>query len=812
MEALIALLVLVLFLHLCTGNSVFYNVRNVMRKHDCPDSPLKGKTILFLGSSVTSGYGSHGVSFVDYLAAFHHFQAVNESVPGTTLADCAANSYVSRLNKILNTYQTEKKPKPDIFVCQLSTNDITKSCPMGALTESIDREDFDTKTTTGAIEYIIASVRETWHCPIVFYIPQQYNNRHYPELIRILYQIQGKWDIQIIDLWNNEKITKRFNRRPTFRQMDGLHPTKHGYLACYVPIFEKTLTELALEASRVKKHWWKEAVVYQIYPRSFLDTNGDGIGDLNGITEKIPYLKKLGIDVIWLSPVYQSPNADNGYDISDYQAIMKEFGTMEDFDRMLAAAHEHGIKLMMDLVVNHTSDEHHWFVESRKSKENSYRDYYIWRDGKEGQEPNKWRACFGGSAWKYDEKTDMYYLHLFAEKQPDLNWDNAKVRDEVFQMMNWWCEKGIDGFRMDVISMISKVPQLPEGQPIPGSSYTDGSAFYMNGPHVHDYIREMHEKVLAKYDLITVGEAAGVTIEEAKKYAGEDSGELNMVFQFEHVGDCDEIKSNFGKWDRDRMPLPVFKKIMSKWQTELDGTAWNSLYLSNHDQPRSVSRFGDDSPQYRVLSAKMLATCLHMMQGTPYIYQGEELGMTNAYFEDINDYRDIETLNAYQELYIQKRIPEEIVMRYLANMSRDNARTPMQWDDSIHGGFTWGIPWIKTNRNHREINARQQMNDPDSVFCYYQKLIKLRHELDVVVYGRYTLLAPDDKQLYLYTRSLGHEELLVACNFSAGEVKLPFQALDRIRPESRLLISNYKEHKKTLLQPYEAVVFLSGKH
>ena len=390
------------------------------------------------------------------------------------------------------------------------------------------------------------------------------------------------------------------------------------------------------------KKWWKEAVVYQIYPRSFMDSNGDGIGDLNGITSRLDYLKDLGVDVIWLSPVYQSPNDDNGYDISDYQAIMQEFGTMEDFDRMLSEMHKRGIRLVMDLVVNHTSDEHKWFVESRKSKDNPYRDYYIWRDAKEGKEPNNWGSCFSGSAWKYDPQTEMYYLHLFSTKQPDLNWENPAVRKEVFDMMNWWCEKGIDGFRMDVISMISKPEGLPDGKISEGGLYGDSGC--VNGPHVHEYLQEMNREVLSKYDLMTVGECAGVTIEEAEKYASADGKELSMVFQFELV----ELASGkYGKWTDKRVPLKDFKRVMTAWQTELEGKAWNSLFLGNHDQPRCLSRFGDDSPEYRVVSAKMLATCLHMMQGTPYVYEGEELGMTNADFTEISEYRDLEALDIY---------------------------------------------------------------------------------------------------------------------------------------------------------------------
>ena len=554
----------------------------------------------------------------------------------------------------------------------------------------------------------------------------------------------------------------------------------------------------------MNKAWWKEAVVYQIYPRSFMDSNGDGIGDLNGITEKLEYLKELGIDVIWLSPVYQSPNDDNGYDISDYQAIMEEFGTMEDYDRMLARAHELGIKIMMDLVVNHTSDEHAWFVESRKSVDNPYRDFYIWRKGKDGKEPNNWGSCFSGSAWKYDPQTDMYFLHLFSKKQPDLNWDNPKVRDRVFEMMNWWCEKGIDGFRMDVISLISKPEGLPDG--IPGETgYADSGC--ANGPHVHEYLKEMNKKVLSHYNLITVGEASGVTLEEAKKYASADGSELNMVFQFEHVGSGPEGNNRFGKWDSHKMSLPVWKKILSKWQTGLEGKAWNSLFLANHDQPRSVSWFGNDSAEYREISAKMLATCLHMMQGTPYVYQGEELGMCNAYFDKLEDYRDIESLNAYKELTETCGVSHEEMMGYLKRISRDNARTPMQWDDSANAGFTTGTPWIKVNSNYKTVNAKQQTTDPDSVFSYYKELIRLRHENDIIVYGEYELLEPQNEELFIYTRTWNNEQLMVLCNFTDKDVVIPAAVMAQISADAQILISNHVGNLEAVLRPYEARVY-----
>ena len=553
----------------------------------------------------------------------------------------------------------------------------------------------------------------------------------------------------------------------------------------------------------MEKRWWKESVVYQIYPRSFCDSNGDGIGDLNGITGKLDYLKELGIDVIWLSPVYKSPNDDNGYDISDYQAIMDEFGTMEDFDRMLATAHEKGIKIMMDLVVNHTSDEHKWFIESRKSTDNPYRDYYIWRPAKEdGSLPNNWGSCFSGPAWEYDKTTDMYFLHLFSKKQPDLNWDNPAVRQDVFDMMNWWLKKGVDGFRMDVISLISKEPGLPDKEPgINGYATFNVSA---NGPHVHEYLQEMRQKALNNANTITVGECSGVTLEEAKKYARSDEKELNMVFQFEHMDvDSDE---KAGKWTTRKMDLRNLKKILTRWQKGLQDIAWNSLYWENHDQPRSVSRFGNDSDEYREISAKMLATCIHMMQGTPYVYQGEELGMTNCPFNTLDNFRDLESINAFHELTEQGKMTEEDMMAAIGYKGRDNARTPMQWDDSAYAGFSTANPWIMVNPNYTKINARDQINREDSVFKYYQKLIKLRHESELIVYGTYDLILDDDKDIYAYIRTLGDEKLIVYCNFSENtrEVELPEEFTN-----GKVLISNYSDAKvnhKITLRPYEAIV------
>lgn len=553
----------------------------------------------------------------------------------------------------------------------------------------------------------------------------------------------------------------------------------------------------------MEKRWWKESVVYQIYPRSFCDSNGDGIGDLNGITGKLDYLKELGIDVIWLSPVYKSPNDDNGYDISDYQAIMDEFGTVEDFDRMLATAHEKGIKIMMDLVVNHTSDEHKWFIESRKSTDNPYRDYYIWRPAKEdGSLPNNWGSCFSGPAWEYDKTTDMYFLHLFSKKQPDLNWDNPAVRQDVFDMMNWWLKKGVDGFRMDVISLISKEPGLPDKETgINGYATFNVSA---NGPHVHEYLQEMRQKALNNADTITVGECSGVTLEEAKKYARSDEKELNMVFQFEHMDVDSDEKS--GKWTTRKMDLRDLKNILTRWQKGLQDIAWNSLYWENHDQPRSVSRFGNDSDEYREISAKMLATCIHMMQGTPYVYQGEELGMTNCPFNTLDNFRDLESINAFHELTEQGKMTEEDMMAAIGYKGRDNARTPMQWDDSAYAGFSTATPWIMVNPNYTKINARDQVNREDSVFKYYQKLIKLRHESELIVYGTYDLILDDDKDIYAYIRTLGDEKLIVYCNFSENtrKVEIPEEFVNK-----KVLISNYsdaKANQKITLRPYEAIV------
>ena len=553
-----------------------------------------------------------------------------------------------------------------------------------------------------------------------------------------------------------------------------------------------------------KRAWWKEAVIYQIYPRSFQDSNGDGIGDLNGITMHLDYLKKLGIDVIWLSPVYKSPNDDNGYDISDYRDIMTEFGTMEDFDRMLAAAHERGIKIVMDLVVNHTSDEHKWFIESRKSKDNPYRDYYIWKDPRDGHEPTNWGSNFSGSAWKFDETTGQYYLHLFSEKQPDLNWENPKVRDAVYDMMTWWCDKGIDGFRMDVISMISKVQSYPDGELFDGV-YGNANPYVCNGPRVHEFLQEMNRRVLSRYDIMTVGEAAGVTVEEAKRYANNEGTELGMVFHFEHTDGSSNSESVIGKWTVNPPRLTYVRGILNKWQTELEGKAWGSLYWDNHDQPRAVSRFGNDSKEWRELSAKMLATVLHMQKGTPYIYQGEEFGMTNMHFESIDDCRDIEEINAYQQYVTDhKLVDAETMLRCFDTIARDNARTPVQWDASANAGFTTGTPWIKVNPNYTEINAEAALADPNSVFYYYQKLISLRHTTPIIVYGTFRPLLPDSEVLYAYEREMDGKVLTVAANWTDREQECTL--FDDLEGEE--LISNYDSHRTGILQPYEARVIL----
>lgn len=539
----------------------------------------------------------------------------------------------------------------------------------------------------------------------------------------------------------------------------------------------------------MERQWWHSSVVYQIYPRSFKDSNGDGIGDINGIREKLDYLKELGIDVIWLSPVYKSPNDDNGYDISDYCDIMDEFGTMEDMDNLLKEANERGIKILMDLVVNHTSDEHKWFIEAKKSKDNEYRDYYIWRDKVEGHEPNELGSCFSGSAWQYDETTGQYYLHLFSKKQPDLNWENEKVRNEVYKMMNFWVDKGIGGFRMDVIDLIGKVPD----EMITG-----------NGPKLHEYLQEMNKAALEGKDLLTVGETWGATPDVAKLYSNPGRKELSMVFQFEHIG-LDQIEGK-EKWDVKSLELLDLKKVLSKWQTELEGQGWNSLFWNNHDLPRIVSRWGNDK-EYRIESAKMLATLLHGMKGTPYIYQGEELGMTNVRFDDINEYNDIESLNMYKDR-LSKGYSHEEIMESIYAKGRDNARTPMQWDDSENAGFTTGTPWLAVNKNYDKINAKQCLQDENSIFNHYKKLIDIRKNNDTIIYGDYKLLCEDDENIFAYVRELNGDKILVVCNFYDKDVEFKF---DGDFNYSKLLLSNYNDSSKMIeklkLRPYEAVMY-----
>ncbi len=556
----------------------------------------------------------------------------------------------------------------------------------------------------------------------------------------------------------------------------------------------------------MKQAWWKESVVYQIYPRSFCDSNGDGIGDLRGIISKLDYLQALGVDVVWLSPVYKSPNDDNGYDISDYQEIMDEFGTLADWEQLLAGMHQRGIKLVMDLVVNHTSDEHPWFVASRQSKDNPYRDYYIWRPGKEGREPNNWASHFSGSAWQYDEATGEYYLHLFSKKQPDLNWENPQVRAEVFRMMRWWLDKGIDGFRMDVINMISKVPGLPDAPAAPGERYVYGGRYFLHGPRLLEFLREMKREALADYDVLTVGETPGVTPELAAELTDEETGVLSMVFQFEHM----HLDRGASKWQPKPWSLADLKQVMTRWQLGLAGRGWNSIYLSNHDQPRALSRFGDDA-RYRVESAKLLATLTHLLQGTPYIYQGEEIGMTNVAFPSIADYRDIETLNAYREMVEERGIAPKAALAAIHPVSRDNARTPMQWDDSANAGFTSGTPWIGVNPNYTTVNVGHALADPDSIFHYYRRLIQLRKANPVIVYGDYGLILADHPQIYAFTRTLADDRLLVVLNFSADR---PVFALpvDIDCTGQELLIANYavaagEDIRRFTLRPYEARVY-----
>ncbi|ASA26181.1 glycoside hydrolase family 13 protein [Paenibacillus donghaensis] len=556
----------------------------------------------------------------------------------------------------------------------------------------------------------------------------------------------------------------------------------------------------------MNRTFWKEAVVYQIYPRSFQDSNGDGIGDLRGIISRLDYLQKLGIDVVWLSPVYKSPNDDNGYDISDYQDIMDEFGNLQDWEELLSGLHERGIRLMMDLVINHSSDEHAWFAESRSSKENPYRDYYIWRPGgPDGEPPNNWSSIFSGPAWELDEATGEYYLHLFSRKQPDLNWENPRLREALYKMITFWLDKGVDGLRMDVINLISKADGLPtvERADLAPGELAGGGEYYMNGPRVHEFLQEMNRQVLSKYDIMTVGETPGATVEDAILYTAEDRNELQMVFQFEHM---DVDSGPDGKWDVTPWSLQGLRAILHKWQVGLAEQGWNSLYLNNHDQPRMVSRFGNDGA-YRVLSAKMLATLLHTLKGTPYIYQGEEIGMTNVKFPVLEDYQDIETHNMYREKMKAGDVEHETILKAIHAKGRDNARTPMQWSTAEHGGFTDGTPWLKVNPNYTSINVEEALADPDSVFHYYRQLIALRKHHPVMVYGDYELLLPEHEYIYAYTRTLEDIRWLVLLNFSdqPQQAELP----DELKRLEARIIGNYAESSVLpgLLRPYEAAVY-----
>lgn len=536
----------------------------------------------------------------------------------------------------------------------------------------------------------------------------------------------------------------------------------------------------------MEKKWWQSSVVYQIYPRSFADSNGDGMGDISGITGKIEYLKELGVDVLWICPIYQSPQDDNGYDISDYRAIYPEFGTIDDMKTLIRKCKDNGIKIIMDLVVNHTSDKHPWFIEAKKSLDNPYRDYYIWRKGTDGQPPNDLMSNFGGSAWEHSSETNEYYLHFYSKKQPDLNWENPKLRQEIYDMMNWWLDQGIAGFRMDVIDLIGKIPDQKVKE---------------NGPMLHTYLHEMNEATFGQRDCMTVGECWGATPEIGKLYTDPEREELSMIFQFEQI-QLDK-KPGGQRWDLKPLYLPDLKRVFGKWQTELEGHGWNSLFWNNHDLPRIVSRWGNDG-KYRVQSAKMLAILLHGMKGTPYIYQGEEIGMTNVPFRTIDEFPDIETQNIYKER-LKAGFTEEETMHAIRIKARDNARTPMQWNAGKNAGFSDGTPWYRVNPNYKEINVEQSLADPESIFYHYQKLIQLRKEHDIMVYGTYQLLFPEDEDLYIYTRTLGEEQWLIVCNFHKKIRKF------NCKKSGQVLLSNYADTPAAEdiieLRPYEAVIY-----
>ena len=547
----------------------------------------------------------------------------------------------------------------------------------------------------------------------------------------------------------------------------------------------------ATTANGYQPRWWKEAIVYQVYPRSFKDSNGDGIGDLKGITSKLDYIQGLGVNVIWLSPHYDSPNADNGYDIRDYRKVMAEFGTMADFDELLKGIKQRKMKLVLDLVVNHSSDEHAWFVESRKSKDNPYRDYYIWRPAKDGNAPNNWVSFFSGSAWKLDPATNEYYLHLFAEKQPDLNWDNPKLRQEVYDLMKFWLDKGVDGFRMDVIPFISKREGLPN---LPPEYMTRPQYFYAMGPHLHEYLQEMNREVLSKYDVMTVGEAFGVTLDQTPTLVDEKRNELNMIFNFDVVR-LDRDGRLWRNWT-----LPEMKAIYTTQNKALDVHSWNTVFLSNHDNPRVVSAFGDDSPVYRVPSAKLLATMLLTLKGTPFIYQGDELGMTNYPFTSIEQFDDIEVKNGWKADVLTGKIKADDYIANLRKTSRDNSRTPMQWDSSPNAGFTAAAkPWLAVNPNYKEINASQELSDPNSIYSYFSRMAKFREKTPALIYGDYHDLDPQNAKIFAYTRKLGQDKYLVVLNFSEDNISY---TLPEGLKAGQLQISNLgsKEEKTPVLK------------
>ncbi|WP_428909894.1 glycoside hydrolase family 13 protein [Niallia sp. Krafla_26] len=552
----------------------------------------------------------------------------------------------------------------------------------------------------------------------------------------------------------------------------------------------------------MRKTWWKEAVVYQVYPRSFMDCNGDGIGDIQGVITQLDYIQDLGIDVIWMSPIFDSPNDDNGYDIRDYKGIMKEFGTMSDFDQLLEEVHRRDMKLIMDLVLNHTSDEHPWFIESRSSKENPYRDYYIWRPSKNGKEPNNWESIFSGTVWEFDEKTNEYYMHLFSTKQPDLNWENPQVRHDLYDMVNWWLDKGIDGFRVDAISHIKKLPGLPDLPNPQQKRYVPSMDGHRNINGINTFLKELKEKTFANYDIMTVGEANGVGVEQAGEWVGEENGYFDMIFQFEHL-------DLWGKSITGGLDIHSLKKTLTKWQKGLEGVGWNALFLENHDQPRSVSTWGNDG-EFREQSAKCLATLYFFMRGTPFIYQGQEIGMTNVRFQSIDDYKDVAIHNLYKTERAEGKIHEEI-MKVIWKNGRDNARTPMQWSNTENAGFTTGTPWLKVNPNYDNINVEAAMKNPDSILHFYKKMILLRKENEALLYGRYDLILKNHNDVYAYTRTWGEETFVIVANLFAKETEY---VLPRKFRGAQLCLSNYpvtiKDIKKLKLRPYEARVYRKG--